>query len=244
MLGRISSLAGPLSSAPAKYIVTRGLVAQLEVFRPSSYPGTGTTWTDTVGGYNGTLTNGAAYSSSDGGIIQLDGTNDYVEIADAVALRGAVGAVRTAIIWARVSSYDDNNGLFGKQFGSATYDGYSLAVKTSEGIRLQMNGGAVNGGYNSATGVWSLNTWTMFTAVIAFGGNAKAYVNTTEVINVSNAESSIPSNTAALRIGTDIQDPGDRFPTMDVGAFYFYNRELTATEITQNFNAVRSKYGV
>jgi hypothetical protein len=208
------------------------------------YPGSGTTVSNLSKiTLNGTLTNGAAYSADDGGVIAFDGVDDYINVPDNVRIQAPIGGKITVQIWANVSAYADNNGLFGKQFGASTYDGYSLALITDEGVRLQMNGNIVNGGYNSATGVWSLNTWHLFTAVIAFNGTAKAYVDTTEVVSVSNAELSLTA-TAALRIGQDIQDPGDRHPTMKVGAFYVYNRELSPAEIEAVRNATKSRYGL
>ncbi|MGA1281510.1 MAG: hypothetical protein ACO3YZ_08120, partial [Candidatus Nanopelagicaceae bacterium] len=68
-----------LSRNPVSH-VTDGLVMHLDAANPSSYPGTGTTWTDLIGGSpNGTLTNGAAYNSINGGVISFDGVDDRVE---------------------------------------------------------------------------------------------------------------------------------------------------------------------
>ena len=47
--------------------VTDGLVLALDAGNTKSYPGSGSTWTDTIGGNNGTLTNGPTHSSNSGG---------------------------------------------------------------------------------------------------------------------------------------------------------------------------------
>jgi hypothetical protein len=60
-------------------IVTDGLVLNLDAGNRKSYPGSGTIWYDRAGTNNGTLTNGPTYSSSNGGSIVFDGTNDYSE---------------------------------------------------------------------------------------------------------------------------------------------------------------------
>ena len=44
----------------------------------ASYPKTGTTWTDTINGNNGTLTNGPTFSEDGGGSIVFDGNDDHV----------------------------------------------------------------------------------------------------------------------------------------------------------------------
>ena len=68
-----------MSIAGGPDIVENGLVLHLDAADSNSYPGSGTVWTDLSGnGYNGTLTNGPTFSSSNRGGIVLDGTNDYI----------------------------------------------------------------------------------------------------------------------------------------------------------------------
>jgi hypothetical protein len=58
-------------------IVQDGLVLNLDAGVSSSYPGSGTTWTDLSGnGNNGTLVNGVAYTSDNGGAMLFDGVDD------------------------------------------------------------------------------------------------------------------------------------------------------------------------
>ena len=242
---------GTLNEAPAGGggggggpAVTSGLVLQLDAGNVSSYPGSGTTWSDVGGAYSGALTNGAAYSSDDGGVIRLDGTNDYVNIGDHSSLRAPIGSAITIQMWAKISSATANDGLFSKQFGAASYDGFSLVTGNNNKLQLNMNGAVVNGIYASGSNnVWTTNTWYLFTAIVHFGGNSKVYVNTSKVIDVNNAESSMPSPNAPLRIGQGIQDSAGH-PAMDVGQFYFYNKALTEQEITDNYNATKSRYGL
>ena len=86
----------------------------------------------------------------------------------------------------------------------------------------------------------------MFTCIPRFGGGAgnpsKAYVNTTEVISAANAESSIPTNTAPLRLVSGIQE-GSPYPACRLGSFYYYNRALTAAEVSTMFEATRTRFG-
>ena len=64
----------------ASNIIQEGLVANWDAYNRLSYPGTGTTWQSLLGGFDGVLTNGAVFSSANGGIIDFDGTNDYVTV--------------------------------------------------------------------------------------------------------------------------------------------------------------------
>jgi len=65
-------------------IVANGLVFNVDAGDSTSYPGTGTTWTDLSGnGNNGTLINGGpAFNSADGGNLIFDGVNDYVSFGN------------------------------------------------------------------------------------------------------------------------------------------------------------------
>ena len=235
------------AAPPDPGIITNGLIIQLDASNSSSYPGSGTTWFDISSTNNGTLTNGPTFTASAPKYFSFDGVNQYVNIADAAAIRPSIGGTVTAIIWSYVTSYNPADGLISKQFGAGTYDGFSLVLNTTERLQLNMNGQLVNGVYLSGNSVFSLNTWTMFTCVVRFGGGAgapsKAYVNTTEVISAANAESSIPSNTAPLRLISGIQE-GSPYPACRSGSFYYYNRALSATEISTMYTATRSRYGV
>lgn len=232
-------------------IPTTGLLVNLDANNASSYGGSGTTWTTLTGnGYNGILTNGPTFTATAPKYFVLDGVDDYINIADAAALRPGVGGTNavTAIIWAYITSYAAFDGIISKQYGSSSYDGFSLTFQTNDRLTLNMNGGGVNGNYTSASNnVFSLNTWTMFTCIPRFGGGAtypsKAYVNSTEVISVSNAESSIPVNTAPIRLASGIQE-GSPYPACRIGSFYYYNRALTAAEISTIYNNTKTRFGL
>jgi hypothetical protein len=74
----------------AASVVTTGLQLYLDAGNASSYPGTGTAWTDlSVNGRNGTLTNGPTYSGTNGGSIVFDGTNDYVQCTGSLTVTAA-----------------------------------------------------------------------------------------------------------------------------------------------------------
>lgn len=234
--------------APSESILSSGLVVRLDASDSASYPGTGTTWTDTANARNATIY-GPSYSSTNGGFFSFDGVNDYIQINDATEIRGSIGGALTVQTWVKIKSYVDSDGVWGKQYGSPSYDGYSLAIRTNNVLRLQMNGGAVNGGYNSAANVFTTNTWMLLTAIVRFGGGSAnpslLYKddNTTALISASNAETSIPNNNAPFIFGRDVQEGSD-FADIDVGALYVYSRALSTTEIAENYNATKTRFGL
>lgn len=220
--------------------VTSGILIDLNAANPSSYSGTGTTWTDLAGGDdNGTLTNGPVYESTGGAGFIHDGTNDYVNIANRSALQPTTSACTTMMTWAKVISYAAYDGIMGKMFAASSYDGYALLMTGTNALTLKMNGNSVDQTVNSASNVYSTNTWTLFSFVTCFGGSTSRqsfiYVNSTAVITASNTESGINSATAPIQIANGMQD-GLEYGNIKVGAFAFYNRALTAQEISDSYN--------
>jgi hypothetical protein len=221
--------------------VASGLLVDINVANPSSYSGTGTLLNDLAGTNNSaTLTNGPTFQNSGGKAIVTDGTDDYIEIANSSELQPSIGSSFTIQIYGQINSFVAGKGILSKQYGSSGgYDGYSLMLNGTNGLALYMNGASINGNYSSANNVVSLNTWTLFTIVVRFGGGAsnqsKVYVNTSEVVSVSNTESGISQPQAPIRIASGIHE-GTPYSGMKIGAFAMYNRALTPTEISDNLD--------
>jgi hypothetical protein len=221
--------------------VTSNLLIDLNAANSNSYSGTGTTWIDLAGtADNGTLTNGPVFTASPAAGFILDGNDDYIQIPNTTAVQPTTTKAFTVMAWAKIDTYTAGDGIFGKQYADAQiWDGYSLIIDNSNAIGLAMNGQSVSATYLSTSNVFTLGTWTLFTAVVQFGGSSarpsKAYVNGTEVASGNNTDGSVPNNTAPFRIGEAIQGYGQR-PGMTVGAFAVYDRALTAQEITDSYN--------
>ena len=218
-------------------IVTSGLTLCLDAGFISSYQGSGTTWYDIAySGFNGTLTNGPTYNSSNGGTIVFDGTNDYCDISTS-QMTSSLITITGFIKWVA--------GTGGMFFGFTTYD-----VWTQSG-NLGYNIGASDVyGISSATvtSLGLIGNWAHYTFVMTSTGsiptNNKIYIN-------GNLQ------TLAQRLGTTTNSPGFgsnlRLCSWNAGGFYgnlqygslqVYNRALTQTEITQNYNAQKSRYGL
>lgn len=246
---RGASLSGVISQGSNLNIETSGLLVYLNVSDIDSYPGSGNTWTDTQGA-NDAILYGPTYSVSNGGTFIFDGLNDYIQINDSADMRAEVGTVRTIQTWVKIKSYVDSDGIWGKQYGNiGGYDGYSLAIRTNNILRLQMNGGTVNGGYNSSNNVFSTSTWMFLTAIVRFGGGAGSPSllykddNSSPLISVSNTETVIPNNDAPFIFGRDVQEGSD-YADIDIGALFVYNKALNTTEIANNFNATKTRFGL
>jgi hypothetical protein len=210
-------------------ISTDGLVLALDAANPKSYPGSGTIWTDLSGrGNTGTLTNGPTYSSLNSGSIVFDGSNDYVNFSN--IFNFTVGSIS---VWFKTSnagsSYralinkSESWGLFLKDNVLITYDWGNGADRTT--------------GLNVATNTWQNATMTFTETIGTPSNNAIIYLNGNPVLTTTVKWS------AFLAFQISAQNGGQNF-SGNIAQASVYNRALTATEVSQNFNALRSRFSI
>jgi hypothetical protein len=221
-------------------IVTSGLTLNLDAGNPYSYNplNTGsTTWTDISGnGKNGTLTNGAYYS---GGTIVFDGTNDYVSLSTSGLISG--WSALTYNVWVNVSQ---NPSYIFPGFISTYTTAVALNTsvgswETGRGLWYEVD--TVNGNYESGSpglNTFSLNTW--FNVCMVYDGtNVYAYYNNS--LDKQFSASGVLKTISDIRIGNTFQYG---FLNGKIAVAQIYNRALSASEVQQNFNALRGRYGI
>jgi hypothetical protein len=224
-------------------IVTDGLVLALDAGNTKSYPGSGTTWTDVSGnGNTGTLTNGPTYSSANGGSIVLDGVNDYVNSGTGLALSGSwtiSGFVRSSVSSAIQV-------IIGRTGDSSTSyaQNYVIYINTNNKFRCGTDADSYK--YAESTTTMITNTWYYVTGL---------YNATTKILSIyinGNFEGSStalvgnPTTAGAQYITLGANDGltiANRL-TGNIPKVSIYNRALSATEVSQNFNALRSRFSI
>jgi hypothetical protein len=222
-------------------IVTNGLVLNLDAGNPYSYlsGSSGTTWTNTVAvssSISGTLVNGPIYAN---GAITLDGTDDYVQ-TNAGGIDANIG---TFNIWVKT--------------GFASTDSlprYLIDTRDSTNIQnislyyYSVQNGFVVYGNNSliiqSPRTFSTNTYMMITLTYDFiTDNYNFYINSVLQGTSTSAKSSSGAITKTT-IGSRYNQASSEYFTGNIFTTQIYNRALSATEITQNFNALRGRYGI
>lgn len=211
-------------------IVTDGLVLNLDAANGSSYPASGTTWTDLSGnGNNGTLTNGPTFDPISGGSIVFDGVNDQIVTGYYVP-----GSARSYFVWIKynkVTSLSGGYALTGTQQVSAyTY------VGIINGGEFYYYGGTT-GGTISGTKLQA-NVWYQQGLVIFSDGSRKLYLNGVEIHSATGSV----GNTATLPFQVGRVNSGGHFVDGNIAQVSLYNRALTAAEIQQNYNAFAPRY--
>lgn len=252
MIGRVSGQKGASSLlikkrrniiTPSSDLVSSGLIFNLQ-----TAPSSGTTWTDASGnGYNATLQGSPTYVSNNGGGIRLNNANyggtDYISvpynIASTTSTIEIVASFNPTTNWATIwgnEAYSFSKGYFAYMgnstnliWGSPTSNVTTATITASNAIRhwiFVINGTSkslyLNGSQLGTTATLNNPTGGYVTSEFLFGARHTNFgTGATDKMNNSNAS---------------------LYPV-----FYqmrLYNKALNTTEITQNYNAIKSTYGI
>jgi hypothetical protein len=217
-------------------IVTDGLVLYLDAANQYSYVSGSTSWNDVSrGGNNGTLINGPTYSSANGGSIVFDGTNDYVNTSFIPT------NIFSISIWFRNdTTYDIHNRGLLSTYKTNIYNGFYLATAgpttpypvSPAGLNIWVNG-------NSRVGIPGFITGQWYNVCITSNGTQiLVYVNS----NLTTTVNSATTHQDVLRIGSSRFDAN--YWQGPIALTKTYNRVLTATEVLQNYNATKTRFGL
>ena len=229
-------------------IITDGLVMNLSAFDRNSYVSGSTTWNDVSGrGNNGTLTNGPTFNSTNGGSIVFDGVDDYCNLGPTNVV---IGNNLSKITYCQYIKF------------TSTVRMYSFALKRVAGgtlasIELNNLGGTgtdigqitcfyrntldsnfnylnFNDGYND--GQW----YYVVATISETEGNM--YVNGELKKTVEGGILSTNTNNADATVGSF--DNTQLFFNGNISNTQIYNRALSASEVLQNYNATKSRFGL
>jgi hypothetical protein len=192
-----------------------------------------TSWKDISGSGNiGTLTNGPTYSSENGGAIVFDGTNDFCQLNTFADLEQSsftfevvfkTTAADTRLIVGKYSGV-------GADYWLGTQPKLNWSFGSPAKVDIRSNANVNDNVYKVAHAIYDKSTSQTF-----------LYVN-----GVFQSQGSVPatitSATGNLRLGT--WEAGGFFFPGSLPVFKIYNRALTATEIQQNYNALRGRFGL
>ena len=232
--GGISIGAG--STAPA---LTPAL--SLDAGNPASYPGSGATWTDTVGSIPFTLVNSPTYSSSNGGYLQFtpsSGQYGYSSTNLGTLANWSIEA------W---HYYDGTNTSSGPNiFTEYQYAGgdinLGLGWGNGSGADSELNAWWYGGGFHG-TSSYSLTPGAWYQIVGTFNGTTlNLYVNNTLVRTATEP----PGGAANSGIGYGLMtrwDPGGLWGGR-LAILNLYNTDIGAGGVTTSWNANRTRFGL
>jgi len=229
-------------------IVEDGLVLILDAANTESYPGSGIVWTDLSGnGNNGTLTNGPIFSSINGGSIVFDGVNDFVQIPYSTYWNTNVFGTATNFTmecWYKPDLFKNWDTLIEKSESPGWYS-------RPEGASIWTNDSNIQGVFASGVDsnpagsvvILSYATTALRWYHIAFTGDGttlRLYVD-----GIQRATGSVSSRTVAVYNGNIGPRLGRRaFMDGQMALVILYTRGITASEVQQNYNATKGRFGL
>lgn len=238
MGGRISYLGG---------IVKDGLILDLDAAKIQSYPRTGTLWNDISGNQNnGTLINGPTFDNGNGGSIVFDGTNDYVNINTISSLQG--NNPFSVSGWFKRNGDWSNGATWGIGGGSPNIGINSWNSGNINQITIDLWGNTTY----TTNQTYSLTEWKHIVWVYTGGSFTTSsiiiYINTTPYTGVNltilRSGTSTVNISGGVVIGRADVISNQYYGKPTISNFLIYNRALSATEISQNYNATRARFGL
>jgi len=194
-------------------------------------------WYDLSGnGYNGTLTNGPTSNVSNKGNILFDGTDDYVSITNFLGHQTNTG---TIISWAYPSIITSGDRYLVGAGGSLTF-GATRAIRIYNGYWSTVSYGSSTEDYNSIVAA-TLNTWQH----VVFVWNLTTvnfYLNGT-LYSVTRSGMITPSSTT-FSVGCPPWSLGSNSWNGRIANVHLYNRALSTSEVSQNYEATKTRFGL
>jgi len=234
-------------------VVTNGLVLYLDAANRISYVSGSAAWTDLSGlGNSGTLVNGPVFSLANGGVIIFDGVDDYVQILDSNSLDFGTGGFTLECFFKPSPTQSGGNfpAVMNKSVGDFTsfaagVTGWILYWRTSANqyqFQLGDSSAAVNSVVFPGT-INNDNTWRHLAVTIPSGNNTiKGYYNGNLVASGSRTLTGSTDTNVNLTIGTWRQF--NRELNAEIATTRIYNRVLSEQEVTQNYNATKSRFNL
>ena len=225
-------------------IVTDGLVLALDAANPLSYPGTGTTWSDLSGkGNNGSLINGVSFSGQNGGTLVFDGTDDFVNCGNASSFN--ILRTVTMELWFKVNGFGSPwTNVFGKMNadGDSSTRCYTAFINSAGYVHF-VTADSTSQEHLDSTNFISTGVWYHWMGVINRNtGGLEQYVNGTLNSTGGVRTTDIVTNSDPVRVGY----AGGYYQRYNgtVSVAKIYNRALSSTEVQQNYQALKTRFGL
>ena len=218
-------------------IVTNGLVLCLDAGNVKSYVSGSTSWTDlSPTQKNGILTNGPTFNSSNGGSIVFDGVDDYINSSFAAP------ASETIIVWAKsaLSAWNQYGWISSARGQNGHIIHPELSSRQVTFYIIDQNSSFTNIGNTTPSSIIIPHMYVISTN----GSNShKCYIDGS-LINTSTTAITRTSSPSLQNWYLGRDDTAGRYGNGNIYCAYRYNRQLSDAEITQNYNATKTRFGL
>jgi hypothetical protein len=232
-------------------IVTDGLVLALDAGNLASYESGSTSTYSMTGSVSGSLINGVNYNSGNNGSWVFDGVDDNIDFGDVTTTEFGTGDF-TLSAWIYIpTDVIENTGFFKgiivKKGASAAQAGYAMYYNTGQQKFLWSTANGSSAAERFSTNTWGSlkGTWANVVMVRQNGAtnNGHFYINGVYESIASSATVLDVNGDFNLRLGSGNLF-GNYFFQGNIADAKIYNRALSATEASQNFNAQKTRFGL
>jgi len=223
--------------------VTDGLVLYLDAANPKSYVSGSTKWYDlSISGNIGTLSSGVTYNYSNGGSLNFNGVNDFVSINTNLNISTEFTIEYVLLIkqLPTTGQYFYNffngggyrvNGIYGEfGVGDGNFKYFSLCTLNASGL-------------NASVYIFDHVINTIYYVSVTYQNRKlKGYVNGV-LRSTSNLNFDPLNNTSGSSYIASASN-NSLFSPINMYSFKYYNRALSLSELLQNYNAAKSRFGL
>jgi len=234
-------------------VVTDGLVFYVDAGNDLSYSGSGGTWSDLVGGNDGSFSNmddinnpSNNYDSANGGSITFDGVDDYIDLgsinsSNPLSLYNITDFSISFWMYVDSTGVDSYQRIIDKSDGGNGQNGYGVYVGDvfpAKRLGLVIGGSAaLDTGIDS--NVYAFDEWTYVTYTKQ-SSNYELYVNASSYFT-STSSNIVASTTTNCRIGSWNHSTTREFKGK-ISNLMIHHKTLSSAEILQNYNALKNRF--
>ena len=216
-----------------------GALLYVDAGTPASYPGSGSTWIDLSNNTNNATIAGSPTFTSAGAAsyFTFNGAgNQYAATPTAKYNKPYTG--KTILIAARLTAITAGTYrcLFGTASGTRNFNTYIYSPSSSV-YQIHYSASGV-GGFSNNLSI-TTNQWFVLAVTHTTGGLVSYYLNGQPVGTNSGVTFSQWASNGNENIGV-----GDNFWYGDINLCAVYGRAMSSDEIKQNFNALKTRYGL
>ena len=222
-------------------IVTNGLVLALDAGNTKSYVSGSTTWRDLSGNNKTGSLSGVTFGSANNGVFNFDGVNDIINFGTGNTFFPLTNL--TIDLWFQskgtVPTTGTTPGLFGFTYG------IRASFASTNNIQFGLSSGSSNQNlsYTHTSNFRDDGSWNN---IVFQGTPTNSYIYLNGELKASRSLTWLGNTiwpTSDWYLGRDINN-SNQFFTGSIASYRMYNRALTQQEITQNYNAYKSRFGL
>jgi hypothetical protein len=213
----------------------------------NSYPGSGNTWSDLSSNKKDViLVNSPSYRTAQGG---------YFHFTDTLYQYGYIPSTLTSTlskwtieIWYRITKSLSGRytSLLTNQFDNVSNINYSIGTNNAVSTNYTINGGFFNGAWRNTSGFAPiLNIW--YQTVVTYDGNTiSQYTN--GILQSTYSYAGTVQSGGEIRIARRWDgSPGvgsSNYLDSDISVIRMYSNALTNSQVLQNYNAIKLRFGL